>query len=818
MADVPSYLECPICKEVLSEPVVCSDELTYCRECATKAIAAQRQLDQYAQIKSPCCGDIGKDFMVMWVDRRTREAVEAWKSAPRRVSPDMSGLGETLVAALSGFFSGKSRTSRQPGPVPMEGVQPQVQRPQPHYATHTRHPSAGGMQSPTGGVAMELMDDADDADEIGEIFATVPCVELIHNQEFVRITMPSAPSSMPGMDVVIALDMSGSMARNVVIPGQTVESSFSRAALAKHAVSAVLATLRPCDTVTLLIFNTNVDVVGSARGGNVQVLMDKLSDVMPNCCTASGLAVSRMLEHIKALPSAVDSSLCPRPQAGGGHRKKALLFFTDGCHNQGKAPQDVLARELRSDIARHGSMSSYICYTFAFGYDSSMDCVGLRDMAESLNGAFCYIPSADLLATCMGHAIAAIHTTAATNVVFRVGDEVVYKAGAVRYGQPLILPRAFTYEGRPIELLGIESQSASQTRVTGWIGGKRFDLSLATSPECMSPADVEFYTYCRVLAEYLPCNAFPPEVQICSDTAHEAMRTLFTGELTLSLEHINVWGRPFQVSTASMLNTQCKASNRDPLPFNGASVLFQQVVDRASDAFDDLPNPETEEQRTMRVSKGVSRSQTHMMPEEYKQAAAQQTAGATFNSSSSTCVGGGCMVLMADGTRKRAAVVDVGEKVWVDRGEPDDSGMLRWCVAAVTHIVETRPTSKVSLVEFPGGLIVTPNHPVKFSGKFVHPINCGHGLVFETPRLFSFAVDTQGACMDINDLRVVTLAHGIRGDPVAEHDFYGTSRVLDALGCGPGRYVFKGNCSCVRDSKTGDIVGFNPSTLSVFKH
>jgi hypothetical protein len=352
--------------------------------------------------------------------------------------------------------------------------------------------------------------------------------------------------------------------------------------------------------------------------------------------------------------------------------------------------------------------------------------------------------------------------------------------------------------------------------VTGWLNGTRFSQPLATSPDCLSPADVEFYTYCRVLAEHLPCNAFPPEVQICSDTAHEAMRTLFTGELTLSLAHMDVWGRPFQVSTASMLNTQCKASNRDPLPFNCAG-MFQQIVDRASDAFDDLPNPETEEQRMMRVHKGVSRSQTHMMPEAYKQAAAQQTAGATFNSSSSSCVGGDCSVLMANGVRKKAAVVEVGDRVWVDRGEPDDAGLPGWCSAEVTHVMETRPTSKVSLVEFPGGLLITPHHPVKFSGKFVHPINCGHGLVFETPVLFSFAVDAQGACMDINDLQVVTLAHGIRGDPVAEHDFYGTSRVLDALGCGPGRYVFRGNRSCVRDRKTGTITGFNPATLSVDK-
>ena len=107
----------------------------------------------------------------------------------------------------------------------------------------------------------------------------------------------------------------------------------------------------------------------------------------------------------------------------------------------------------------------------------------------------------------------------------------------------------------------------------------------------------------------------------------------------------------------------------------------------------------------------------------------------------------------------------------------------------------------VPLVSLPGGLVVTPWHPIRCSGKWAfpgllvapqpQPCEAGFSFLVLSSASASSADDDDdddassgccyAACMRINGVECVTLAHGIQDDKVASHAFFGTEAVVRSL-------------------------------------
>mmetsp|Transcript_6365 Transcript_6365/g.3601 ORF Transcript_6365/g.3601 Transcript_6365/m.3601 type:complete len:88 (+) Transcript_6365:1705-1968(+) len=84
-----------------------------------------------------------------------------------------------------------------------------------------------------------------------------------------------------------------------------------------------------------------------------------------------------------------------------------------------------------------------------------------------------------------------------------------------------------------------------------------------------------------------------------------------------------------------------------------------------------------------------------------------------YNNRHGVCFHGKCRVVMEDGTMKR-----------VDQVSKNDMVLSRGQHARVLCVTRTVcEDNKAYMVELPGGLTITPWHPVRIRGKWAFPIS-----------------------------------------------------------------------------------------------
>lgn len=157
------------------------------------------------------------------------------------------------------------------------------------------------------------------------------------------------------------------------------------------------------------------------------------------------------------------------------------------------------------------------------------------------------------------------------------------------------------------------------------------------------------------------------------------------------------------------------------------------------------------------------------------------------------------MVSMADGTLK--STKKEFHKLTCAEVQDVRSGDVVLGVNGASKVVCVVKTvcvgGKTQLVQLPGGLRVTPWHPVRINGEWHFPGDVGDILFGEPcPAVFSFVLDG-GHIMVINGTECVTLGHGFVGKVVG-HAYFGTRAVIDDLvqmaGWQQGIIVLRGGC------------------------
>lgn len=151
------------------------------------------------------------------------------------------------------------------------------------------------------------------------------------------------------------------------------------------------------------------------------------------------------------------------------------------------------------------------------------------------------------------------------------------------------------------------------------------------------------------------------------------------------------------------------------------------------------------------------------------------------------CFDGRCLVTTADRMSKPVSQLRCGDMIVC----PSNSSG----VAAVRCILKTWLGSSQCMVRLPGGLRLTPWHPLRLTsgGQWIFPaelVNMGAAEVEPAgcgcDAVYSLLLhDVDGAvapsCV-VNGVECIGLAHGITQDPVAAHPFYGTLDVVKVRG------------------------------------
>ena len=318
-----------------------------------------------------------------------------------------------------------------------------------------------------------------------------------------------------------------------------------------------------------------------------------------------------------------------------------------------------------------------------------------------------------------------------------------------------------------------------------------------------------------------------------TDTVIQAYLNDIKGQVTTAVQldnHYLRWGRHYLLS---LMNAHfCQECNN--FKDTGVQVYggdqFHKLQNEIDDIFNALPPPEPSNAALL-SSYGNTRCGTGTVRRGGCSVSAPPPAAPSmrdYNNCRNPCFTEDSRVLLAGGTTKRIANLTTQDVLLTSDGS----------YARVVCVLETRTPGGASLVSLPSPvygkppLHVTATHPVdrhymdrlNIGAALMHPtdiewahpqdliptLSGAYSMYSDTCRaVYSvLAIRSDGAwasTMVINRIACVTLAHGLKGDAVATHSFYGTDAVVDALrkcpGFEKGRVVLQSGDMIVRNQK-----------------
>ena len=244
--------------------------------------------------------------------------------------------------------------------------------------------------------------------------------------------------------------------------------------------------------------------------------------------------------------------------------------------------------------------------------------------------------------------------------------------------------------------------------------------------------------------------------------------------LGLQDKHYLVWGRKYIYAYYCALQFQQCNNFKDKLMSTFGSSKTRDLLEKIEEFYMDIPPPKT------RKMQAVSRNDFIT----------------TSYNASGGCVHGDTLVTIMDKL--------VVKNIKASEVKPD---MLILTRNTQTKCIEwggvefiTKLTYNGNLIWYDNDIALTAWHPVwnYQTGGYVfpnqdsrktdtQPMSCGHWNPI-APEVFDFVLDNRGDVI-LGDLSLpsdqklcmITLGHGITNDPVANHDYFGTERVVNDL-------------------------------------
>jgi len=139
--------------------------------------------------------------------------------------------------------------------------------------------------------------------------------------------------------------------------------------------------------------------------------------------------------------------------------------------------------------------------------------------------------------------------------------------------------------------------------------------------------------------------------------------------------------------------------------------------------------------------------------------------------------------------------------------------------ACVRCNVQLSINAPLPMCRLPGGLLITPWHPVCMPGSdaWCFPAHLHTAEAVFVKNVYNLVLDSQHSLL-VDGVACVTLGHGITHDDVRSHAFFGTSAVLDFLSQLPGWDAGLVRCSGVaRRGCDGRVCGFEQDGQQVWR-
>lgn len=606
---------------------------------------------------------------------------------------------------------------------------------------------------------------------------------------FVNVKTPDV-ETRPPIDVVLCIDVSGSMATEATIKGdgnERISHGLSILSLTVNAAKTVLRSLNENDNISIVTYSDRATIIVdylSCTSENKVVIETQLDALAPTYTTN--------------IWSGIDTSFNILKDKSPQNRMKGVLLLTDGI------PNVVPPRGHEGMIQKYIRDTGFKCGISSYGFGYQLDSELLMNISSLTGGdGYSFIPDASLLGNVFIHGISNMLSTAANysminiqlekNVKFADGlTEMNFEIDSLKYGSE----KNFIFD---LDTSECPSRSLDHfvdcVNVTLKVGEKTFNVDRIELP----PPNYFNEQIIRKKMINLMINSirkaqfndrsFEDEIsamvgEIESSQSEYIKNMLFdlNGQIKESLnmtvigsreDWFNRWGIHYLRSLVNAYQNEICNNFKDKGVSNFGNGLFERLRDEISDIFDDIPPPKvTHPPPTMRGG-GVMRGSS------IGPVSVPLVSMRAYNTASGGCCASGCKIMMEDKTYQNVESIKKGDKVSTVDSQNSYS------VSEIECVVKTKcKNDKVDMIVL-NNLKITPYHPIKIVsmagvGEWEYPIDSKKVETVKTDYMYTFVIENRESVM-VDDYVFSTYGHSLNDNDVIFHEYFGSDSVINDL-------------------------------------
>ncbi len=589
------------------------------------------------------------------------------------------------------------------------------------------------------------------------------------NKLLVNVKVPESSEGTAPTDVVVTIDVSGSMGTDasITVNGTAERDGLSQLDIVVHAVKTIIATLSEKDRLCIVTYHTQAKLELDFTYMNCigkQTATHIIEQLKPQCTTNIWDGLHTSLEAIRERS---------RPGCNS-----AIILLTDGIPNiippRGHLPMLDKYLDQYSDL-------NTVIHTCGFGYQ--LDSELLDQFSKRCYGMYTFIPDSSMVGTIMVNLVSNILATAVKDVKVNLNFDTptqlldhnlenlvttswgaAISVGNISYGQTrdLVIPInngddiliSIDYRNHgqettsqlTTEEIRTENSSYLQDQVLrdGVVHAISHLMNYVTSGET---DQVE--AHLKLLGDRF--EAITEKTSYSEDLYQDVV-----GQITqavTNLDWFNKWGKHYLPSLKRAHQLQLCNNFKDPGVQHYGAKLFRQLRDEADELFCKLPPPK---------------------PSNYVRGASMPVNISNYNNNNNPCFAGSCLVMMADGNTKRVDKIKKGDLVKC-QVDSDQTASVRCVLKTICA------KSKANLVLTETGLLITPWHPILCGEEWEFPANLEECNIeyLACNAVYSFVLDRHHT-ISINQTTCVTLGHDFVG-PVISHPYFGSQQVVGDL-------------------------------------
>jgi len=581
----------------------------------------------------------------------------------------------------------------------------------------------------------------------------------------------------PPVDMVLCLDISGSMGSDAPVKGGDGSSTSYGITLLSLTISAaktILKTLNEKDNITIVTYSTEANILFTdceCIDINKETIETDLDNLKPTGTTNMWAGIKKSLDVLK-FNSPKD-------------KLKVIKLFTDGL------PSTEPNRGYGPEIQKYFDDNDFKCMINCYGFGYSLKSEILSDISNVSGGdGFSYVPDSSLLGNIFIHGVSNFFTTAATfvkaKIVFTDGSWIPFEINSLKYGQTKNVVIEIGKEVSHVEMNIIGNIIKSEiTDITddkyyeqlyryktynmmdGCITMKKFnDPGFKTTLDNL----ILEITFNKDMKDnkYIQNILYDLEGQV-----KEALNMTSQGERE---DWFSKWGIHYLRSLKTAYKNEVCNNFKDKGVSNFSGELFEKLRDEVSDIFDSMPPPKREE-RTVYGSSGMRGGGY-----QFGSAAPLQPLAtmASYNVASGGCCARGCRIRMEDNSFKKVEDLNIGDEViTVDIKDGKqiyqtgkiDSVIVTSCNGGRANMVSLR------------NLKITPYHPIisfNNTDEWVYPKDLGLIKTIKCSEMYTFVINNRQSVL-IEDFIFSTFGHGLDSNEVIQHNYFGSESVIEDL-------------------------------------